>query len=116
MEHRTSSAMFSVLVPLLSSLAGLAARAGGASEKPSTLRLTVQRLALPLVIVVLLSTTAWFNAWALRGFTPPVNGDGAGLGQVLTLRRLSARARSAREPLRSRRTGSRCTACTASGS
>jgi hypothetical protein len=85
LEHHTSSTMFSVLIPLLSSLAGLAARTGGVEGQPSTLRLAVQRFALPLTIVALLSTVAWFNAWALRGFTAPAaSGVGAGLTEILT--------------------------------
>ena len=85
-EHRTSSALFSVLIPLCSSLAGLAARAGGNTAKPSTARLVLQRLALPLVIVALLATTAWFNAWTLRGFAPPAAGEApARLRDVLML-------------------------------
>ena len=71
LEHHTSSTIFSVLVPLLSSLVGIAARRTGASGPPSALRLALQRLTLPLVIVLLLATIAWFNAWALRGFNPP---------------------------------------------
>ena len=84
LEHRTASAMFSVLIPLLSSLAGFAARQGATPGRPSQIRLTAQRLMLPLIIVVLLSTVAWFNAWALRGFTRPDEAaPGAGLPEVL---------------------------------
>src|SRR4030095_7940025 len=71
LDHHTSSTMFSVLIPLVSSLTGLAARSGGVAGQPSRLRIVLQRVALPLTIVVLLATVAWFNAWALRGFTPP---------------------------------------------
>ena len=71
LEHHTSSSLFSVLIPLVSSLAGLAARSGGRAGRPSALRLALQRIALPLTIVVLLATVAWFNAWALRGFLAP---------------------------------------------
>ncbi|CAN5833411.1 patatin-like phospholipase family protein [soil metagenome] len=74
LEHRTASAIFSVLVPLLSSLAGFASRQGTAPGRPSQRRLAAQRLALPFIIVVLLATVAWFNAWALRGFTHPDDG------------------------------------------
>jgi hypothetical protein len=70
-EHRTSSTIFSVLIPLISSLAGLAARAGGVTGQPSRLRLALQRVALPMTLIALLATIAWFNAWALRGFAPP---------------------------------------------
>lgn len=85
LEHRTSSTLVSVVVPLISSLAGLASRAGGATARPSTARLVVQRLALPITIVVLLATVAWFNAWALRGFTPPgATPTHAALGDVVT--------------------------------
>ncbi len=75
LEHHTTSSLFSVLIPLLSSLAGLAARSGGTAGRPSTVRLAFQRIALPLTIVVLLATVAWFNAWALRGFLPPGGSD-----------------------------------------
>ena len=86
LEHHTSSAIFSVLVPLISSMAGLAARSGGVEGKPSTVRLTLQRIALPVTIVALLATIAWFNAWALRGFAAPgENGEPAGLGDVVML-------------------------------
>ena len=71
LDHPTSSTMFTLLIPLVSSLAGLAARAGGVAGRPSRLRVMLQQIALPLTIVVLLATVAWFNAWALRGFTPP---------------------------------------------
>jgi hypothetical protein len=74
LDHHTSSTMFSVLIPLVSSLTGLAARTGGVAGKPSRLRIILQRVALPLTIVVLLATVAWFNAWALRGFTAPEQG------------------------------------------
>ena len=70
LEHHTSSTLFSVLIPLVSSLAGLAARSGPVGQ-PSKVRLMVQSVALPLTIAVLLATVAWFNAWALRGFTSP---------------------------------------------
>src|SRR4029077_2867541 len=59
MGHKPASALFAVLVPLLSSLAGIAARAGGETGKPSTIRLLFQKVALPLIIVVLLATIAW---------------------------------------------------------
>ena len=84
LEHPTSSTIFTLLIPLVSSLAGLAARSGGVAGRPSKVRTILQQIALPLTIVVLLSTIAWFNAWALRGFTPPVPGrDGAQLGDVV---------------------------------
>jgi hypothetical protein len=47
------------LVPLLSSLAGIAARAGGQTGTPSLPRRIFQKLGLPIVIVILLSTIAW---------------------------------------------------------
>src|SRR5688500_4287106 len=84
LEHRTVAASVSVLIPFLSSLAGFASRGSGAPGRPSTLRRAVQALALPLVILALLATVAWFNAWALRGFTAPTPGDAAGAEDVLT--------------------------------
>jgi hypothetical protein len=84
LDHHTSSTLFSVLIPLVSSLTGLAARSGGVAGQPSRLRLAFQSVALPLTIVMLLATIAWFNAWALRGFTPPDQArNGAQLGDVL---------------------------------
>lgn len=73
-DHHTTSAIASVLVPLFSSLVGLASRQGGATQRPSALRAAVQAIALPVTIVALLAAVAWFNAWALRGFTPPTTG------------------------------------------
>jgi Patatin-like phospholipase len=85
-EHHTSSTIFSVLIPFISSMAGLAARAGGVAGQPSRLRLALQRVALPITIIALLATVAWFNAWALRGFKAPgENGGPAGLGEVVLL-------------------------------
>ena len=83
LEHRTAAASFSVLIPFLSSLAGFASRGSGAPGRPSALRRAVQALALPLIILALLATVAWFNAWALRGFTAPTPGEAAGLQDVL---------------------------------
>jgi hypothetical protein len=59
MGRRPASGLVGVLVPLLSSLAGIAARAGGQTGKPSSVRLMFQQIALPLVIVALLATIAW---------------------------------------------------------
>jgi hypothetical protein len=60
-DHRPLSAIVGVLIPLLSSLAGMATRAGGQTGQPSTLRSVLQKIGLPLVILVLLSTIAWGN-------------------------------------------------------
>ena len=59
MNHAAWSAIVATLVPLFSSLAGMAARAGGPNARPSMVRLAAQRLGLPVVILVLLSTVAW---------------------------------------------------------
>jgi len=83
MGHRPASAMFAVVVPLLSSLAGLAARAGGQPGKPSVLRATVQRIALPLIIVLLLATIAWADlkaSEAIGGHALPLGLGLAALG------------------------------------
>lgn len=83
MGHKPMSAVFAVLVPLLSSLAGLAARSGGQTGKPSVLRLALQTIALPLVIVVLLATIAWADlraADALGGYALPLGLGLAALG------------------------------------
>ena len=84
LEHRTTSALFSFLVPLGSSLAGFAARKSARPGPVSMWRVVAQRLALPATIVVLLATIAWFNAWALRGFTHPAAGSHAGPQEVAT--------------------------------
>ncbi len=57
--------LVTVLVPLLSSLAGLAVRSGPVAGPPSLLRRTLQTAGLPLVILVLLSSIAWADARAL---------------------------------------------------
>ena len=90
-------------VPLLSSVAGLLARsAGETNERPSPVRLIVQRISLPLVIVLLLGSLAWANLRAtelleyhyLDGVkcTPEIGAandqchpGGGGLGEVLIL-------------------------------
>lgn len=65
-DHAISTGALAVLVPLLSSLAGLATRnAGGGSSRPSALKAALGSLALPLVIVALLSFVAWANLRAL---------------------------------------------------
>ena len=59
MNHRTASAIVAAIMPLVSSLVGLAARAGGAPGRPSTVRVILQRLGLPAIVFALLSTIAW---------------------------------------------------------
>jgi hypothetical protein len=86
LEHHTSSSLTSVLIPLASSLAGLATRRGEVNQPPSRLQAALQAIALPLAIVALLATMAWFNAWALRGFEDPrLTNPRATLSDVLTL-------------------------------
>ena len=58
LDPKTTSTLVATLVPLLSSLAGLAARRGGQGQ-PSLIRRAVNTLALPAIIFVLLSTIAW---------------------------------------------------------
>lgn len=103
-DHGTTSVGFGVLIPLVSSLAGMAARAGGQTGRPSFVRLAFQRVALPLIIFVLLSTIAWANlrltevleyhrvggtlctpAMAGSDADGPCHPLGAGLGEVLML-------------------------------
>ena len=101
-ERGTSSALLGALVPLLSSLVGLAARAGGASRKPSLVRIVFQRLALPATIFLLLSTLAWADVRATEWLEyhridgvrctaemvprgAPCHPAGAGLGEVVLL-------------------------------
>lgn len=104
-DHLVLSAALAVLVPLLSSLAGLAVR-GSDPETSSPLKLKLQGAALPLVILMLLSAAAWVDLRIIGQIeyhlgsagvpcTPamakaePIDGpchpDGAGLGEVLLL-------------------------------
>jgi len=100
MDRKMAAAAFGALVPLLSSLVGLATRAGGQQARPSVLRLLVQRVALPAVIFVLLSTVAWADLRAAEKLeyhrlnadtlcTPttgvPCHVAGAGFGEDLIL-------------------------------
>lgn len=107
-DHLISTTALAVLVPLLSSLAGLATRgAGGDGQKPSAFKAALMKVALPLVIFSLLSTVAWANLRAQQALeyhttaahtpcdaeaiaadvtTPgPCHPHGAGLGEVLIL-------------------------------
>lgn len=59
--RRVSTGFVAAVLPLLGSLAGIAARSTGATDKPSALRLAFQKLALPLIIVALFTTVAWVN-------------------------------------------------------
>lgn len=89
LDHAMSSAGVAVLAPLLSSLAGLAMRTGGGSaNRPSALKLALESLALPVVIIALLSTVAWADLRALASIEyhwPVTHPHGAGLGEVLAL-------------------------------
>lgn len=88
-DHAKSSAVFAGIVPLLSSLAGLAARGTGSVEaKPSTIRLALQAIALPLVIWLLLSSIAWGNYRLLEIIeyhSPVPHPVGVGLGEILLM-------------------------------
>ena len=64
MGHKPMSAIVAVIVPLLSSLAGIATRRNGQGSTPSFVRVALQTIGLPLIIVMLLSTIAWAD---LRG-------------------------------------------------
>ena len=57
--HSSTSAALAILMPLLSSLAGLATRGAGAPGQTSKLKLALQSVALPIVIVLLLGSVAW---------------------------------------------------------
>jgi hypothetical protein len=67
-SHAWATPVMTTLLPLLSSLAGLAARSGRANRtatgKPSAARILTQAVALPCVLVVLLTGIGWLN---LRG-------------------------------------------------
>jgi hypothetical protein len=88
MGHKPMSAIVAVVVPLLSSLAGMAARRNGQGSKPSFVRVTLQKVALPLIIVILLSTIAWAD---LRG-SEAVGGHPLLLGLALAAVGLTASA------------------------
>lgn len=61
LPRQTSAVVFSALVPLIGSLAGLAGRAGTGGGRPSRIVVVAQRLTQPLIIVALLSSLAWIN-------------------------------------------------------
>jgi hypothetical protein len=99
MDRKAASALVATLVPLLSSLAGLASRGGG-QGRPSVVRVAVNKLALPMIIFALLSTIAWADLRAAERIeyhyltadvlcTPsagaPCHAAGAGVGENVML-------------------------------
>jgi hypothetical protein len=106
-SRRVSTGIVAAILPLLGSLAGMAARSTGATtDKPSALRLAFQKLALPLIILALFTTVAWVNLRAAEALeyhmdshhvlcnspdrkSPPDDGGchpmGAGFGEVMIL-------------------------------
>ncbi len=66
-----------VIIPLLSSVAGLLARSSPVGRPPSRVRLTLQAVGLPLVILVLLSSIAWADSRALGVYGSQAFGIGA---------------------------------------
>ena len=74
MDRKAASALLATLVPLASSLAGLAARSGGTPERPSAVRLALTRVGLPAIIFVLLSTLAWFDLRASEALAEDATG------------------------------------------
>ena len=100
LDRKTATAVIAALVPFLSSVAGMASRSGAPNRRPSAVRAAVQALALPAIIVVLLSTIAWgdlrvaekleyhrLNADLLCTPTvgAPCHAAGAGVGEDLML-------------------------------
>jgi hypothetical protein len=89
LDHTKSSAVFAGLVPLLSSLAGLAARGTGSEDaKPSAVRVALAAIALPLIIWVLLSSIAWANYRLLEIIeyhSPVPHPVGVGLGEIVVM-------------------------------
>ena len=103
MQRRSLTTTVSALLPLLASLAGMAARSTGATGQPSAIRVILQKFGLPIVIVALLTTVAWVNlraaeaieyhldAAGVRCTATSVIGSGAchalgaGFGEVLIL-------------------------------
>ncbi len=65
-ERQTSATVFTAVIPLLSSLAGLAARGTAQSAQPSAARLALQRTTLPVIVLVLLCSVAWVNLRVLE--------------------------------------------------
>ena len=89
-ERRTTATFLTVVIPLLGSLAGLAARGSAAPGPPSRTRLLLQQVGLPLTIVLLLVTAAWCDALLLDAIeyhasVIPLHPVAAGLGEVLML-------------------------------
>jgi hypothetical protein len=88
-DHRKTSAVFGALVPLLSSLAGMAMRnrdSNGAGGGGSTVSRMIDTVALPLVILILLSSIAWANFRLVQDIelhSPVTHPPGAGLGDIL---------------------------------
>jgi hypothetical protein len=88
LDHQTTSTVVGALVPLLSSLAGLAARGRTANAPPSPIATTLQSVALPVIIWVLLSSIAWANLRATEWLEYHQAGThplGAGLGELVRL-------------------------------
>jgi hypothetical protein len=88
-DHAKSSAVFAGLVPLISSLAGLAVRGTGTEQKkPSAISVALQAIALPAIIWVLLSSIAWANyrLLALIEYHNPVpHPIGVGLSEIVVV-------------------------------
>ncbi len=87
-NHHALSGAFALVVPLLSSLAGLQARSASADARPSAVVVLLQRIALPATIFVLLSSIAWanFRLLELLEYHLPIgHPPGAGVGETLIL-------------------------------
>lgn len=66
LDHRWSTAALTSLAPLLASITALAARSRRKSARPSKGGALVQALAMPLVILLLLSSIAWLDLRAVE--------------------------------------------------
>ena len=66
LDHRWSTAVLTSLAPLLASITALAARSGRKGSRPSKSRVVGQSLAMPLVILLLLSSIAWLDLRAVE--------------------------------------------------
>ena len=78
-ERGVLTAIVAALLPLLASLAGLAARSAGAkspTDRPSAPRRVIQGLSLPVIIVALLTTVAWSNLRASEALEYHLDAEG----------------------------------------
>ena len=76
-DRRAAAGTLSALLPMLASLAGMAARSTGATTRPSAARVALQKFGLPIIIVALLTTVAWVDLRAAEALEYHVDATGA---------------------------------------